>query len=391
MKKILEFSLYAFLGLFFSFCVFYENAFAMPISEVKVYYTDDSGNLHMENTYGSYDWGGIMSTYVNKPFYGGSFMPIVNNMWATIPSGQGCSSESCTVKGSFLEYDTVGFNNFVQKDARVEIKIGDTFKICTTNWYLYSSKFARVDFVCTAPNLNRGFELINQNLLNPTSSGAMYYGIAPNTLEIIENISTSSIINNMNSFTQNVVNNTNQVRQDILNNAKDNADNILNNQNVNSQKEIDNANKNHQEAEQTRKGILGTIKSVLTSIIELPGKIVNLLIDGLKSLFIPNDMDFINDFINSIEKKLGFIAEIPMSIIDFGMNLSKASWNEITSISFPSISIFGYNFWSAQEIDISEGLNIFKPFKYVTDILLVVIMSRGLLKLWESFTGGGEK
>lgn len=177
---------------------------------------------------------------------------------------------------------------------------------------------------------------------------------------------------------------------DMKNQSTQNKDDIINNQDKNSQNEIENANKNHEEAQETRKGILGTIKSVFTAIIELPGKIVNLLIEGLKSLFIPNNMDFINDFINSIEKKLGFIAEVPVSIIDFGLNLAQASWTEISSISFPSISVFGYNFWNSQEIDISEGINIFKPFKYVTDILLVVIMSRGLLKLWESFSGGGE-
>lgn len=171
---------------------------------------------------------------------------------------------------------------------------------------------------------------------------------------------------------------------------------ITDNDNTNSI--IDNSNKNQQqtnekldEAENTRKGILGTLRSVADTILGLPKKIVDLLFDSLKSLFIPNNMDFINNFVNSIESKLGFIAEIPISIINFMLNLANATWEDITSISFPTIDIFGYKFWNAQEIDISEGLKIFKPFKYITDCLCVILLSRGLLNCWENFTGGGKE
>lgn len=117
-------------------------------------------------------------------------------------------------------------------------------------------------------------------------------------------------------------------------------------------------------------------------------KIPTLIIDGLKGLFIPENMDFVTDFVNVIENKLGFIAEVPIRIIEFILNLATATWDKFDSISFPSISIFGYNFWNAQEIDLTEAINIFEPFKYVTDVICVVICARTLNKWREQFTGG---
>lgn len=137
-------------------------------------------------------------------------------------------------------------------------------------------------------------------------------------------------------------------------------------------------------------GIICKLKGIFTGIVELPVKLVNLLIDALKSLFIPEDTDFITNFVESIESKLGFIAEVPVQIIEFGINLASAGWEEVTSVSLPAISIFGYNFWSSQEVDISEGLKVFQTFRYITDCLCVIICARGLKKLWENFTGGGN-
>lgn len=149
------------------------------------------------------------------------------------------------------------------------------------------------------------------------------------------------------------------------------------------------------EAETTRKGILGTIKEVLSYVNPFSEnffayKLVELLINALKSLFIPEDMSFVTDFVEALESKLGFIAEIPVKIIEFTLSLATATWSEFKSISFPTISIFGYNFWNAQEIDLTEAINIFKPFKYVTDVICVVICAQTLNKWRERFTGGSK-
>lgn len=137
-------------------------------------------------------------------------------------------------------------------------------------------------------------------------------------------------------------------------------------------------------------GILCNLKKVVKGVINLPQTFLTAIVDGLKALFIPSDFSFLDDFRNSIESKLGFIAEVPMAIIDFTLNLATASWEEFDSISFPEIEIFGYKFWNSQEIDLSEAIRIFAPFKYITDCLCVIICARTLNKWREKFTGGGD-
>lgn len=135
-------------------------------------------------------------------------------------------------------------------------------------------------------------------------------------------------------------------------------------------------------------GLICKLKGIFTGIIELPVKLITLLIDAMKSLFIPKDMSFINEFVASIENKLGFIAQIPMSIIEFTLNLASSTWQEFNSITFPTVSIFGYYFWEGQEIDLTEAINIFKPFKYLTNVLCVTLFCGTLLKWWKRFNGG---
>lgn len=79
---------------------------------------------------------------------------------------------------------------------------------------------------------------------------------------------------------------------------------------------IDDTNKKLDEAEETRKGILETIKGIFSAIAELPKKLVELLIEGLKSLFIPSDDFFSNKFdelTQNVEKKMGVLA-YPLTI-----------------------------------------------------------------------------
>lgn len=170
-----------------------------------------------------------------------------------------------------------------------------------------------------------------------------------------------------------------------INKIADNTDSLIKQndiiigQNKDRFEEQKKTNEKLDKAEETRKGIWETIKS-------LP----SLIIDKLLGLFVPDDTDFIDNFVESIENKLGFIATIPIQFIDFLLGLANATWEEVTSINFPAISIFGYNFWNAQEIDLTEAINIFKPFKYVTDVIAVTLFCNTLLKWWQNFTGGNN-
>ena len=144
------------------------------------------------------------------------------------------------------------------------------------------------------------------------------------------------------------------------------------------------------EAENTRKGIWGTIKDVLSNIIALPKKIVEFLVDALKSLFIPEDMSFLDDFKESISNKLGFIAQVPIAVIDFGIDLVNLDVEEMTSVTFPTVEIFGVNFWPEMEVDITPIMSKFSSLKYLTDVLCVTMCVSTLNRWREKFTGGGE-
>lgn len=97
---------------------------------------------------------------------------------------------------------------------------------------------------------------------------------------------------------------------------------------------INAVNSSHQESEDTQKGILNTIKQVVSFINPLSEnffvyKLIDLLIDALKSLFIPGDSffsDYFNELMNWFSDRLGFLA-YPLELI---LNIL----NKILSINF---------------------------------------------------------
>lgn len=156
---------------------------------------------------------------------------------------------------------------------------------------------------------------------------------------------------------------------------------IIDNNNKNTDKikeEQKKTNEKLDEAQETRKGIWETIKG-------LPGK----LLDMLKGLFIPDDFDFINDFKEVLEDKLGFIAEVPLAVIDFILGLATASWEDFNSITLPEIEMFGVHFWNSQEISLQEAIDIFSPYKYVTDVICVCLCVNTLKRWHDHFVNGG--
>lgn len=150
-----------------------------------------------------------------------------------------------------------------------------------------------------------------------------------------------------------------------------------------------------QEQTKTSKSILGKIGDILSYINPFSEnffayKLVELIINGLKSLFIPKNLDFLENFKDTMSEKLGFIASIPLQLIDFIIDLKDYAFSTPTSLTFPTISIFGYSFWNQMTIDITEGLSWVSAIKYVTDIICVILCVNTLRKFYNSFFGGGE-
>lgn len=156
------------------------------------------------------------------------------------------------------------------------------------------------------------------------------------------------------------------------------------------------------EQTKTSKNIWETIKSFpstfskfFTDLADKIGKFFdNLLtgiLNGIKSLFVPDDFSFIDDFKTTLENKLGFIASIPIQLLDYLLSLKNKALNPMNKITFPKISIFGYYFWDDMEIDITKGLGWISSFKYLTDLGCVIIVVNTLRKWYVNFTGGDEK
>ena len=128
---------------------------------------------------------------------------------------------------------------------------------------------------------------------------------------------------------------------------------------------------------QTSKGIFGTLKNVLISILDLPGKIASAILDGIqaileplfnivsdlldglinlfKSLFVPSDdyfQNFFDKLLEFIQKKLGFLAYPFTWLIDimqYYLNLSDTknyvlSWNDIIVPNFNHVIIHSGTF-----------------------------------------------
>lgn len=260
--------------------------------------------------------------------------------------------------------------------------------------YIRNINYNHTSYTCSYTNSSyTGYVvIINWQTYIDSESGGSFDGYFTVYQDVNMSLQLIDFVVNSNNY----VSADNYASQSLINQNSQiiNQNNTIINQNQETNDKLDDLNDSiSSDSEDTTSGSCGIIcklKGIFTGIVELPVKLVNLLIDALKSLFIPEDTDFITNFVDSIESKLGFIAEVPVQIIKFGINLASAGWEEVTSVSLPSISIFGYNFWSSQEIDISEGLKVFQTFRYITDCLCVIICARGLIKLWENFTGGGN-
>lgn len=119
-------------------------------------------------------------------------------------------------------------------------------------------------------------------------------------------------------------------------------------------------------AEQT-----GLLKGILNAITSLPGKIVTAILDGLKSLFIP-DADFIvqwkSDFFTMLETKFGFIYQCFQMLGNF-FDEFVLQWGSATDyvFKFPTVefTVQGTTYTVIEEQAVSfdnPAMDIIRPF-----------------------------
>lgn len=167
-----------------------------------------------------------------------------------------------------------------------------------------------------------------------------------------------------------------QNANDILNARLDGVIGSVQTKDRNDERRHKEAQNSRNEAEKTRKGILKTI-------IELPKKIVNLIVDGLKSLFIPKDgfiKDKFNELFTFISDKLGIlfypfelISDFFKMIVDFC--IPGDGILDIPSIKEPFsgvvlIQATSYNFGKDFKASLGEYYGLYQSIIYGICILL---------------------
>ena len=285
--------------------------------------------------------------------------------------------------------------------CRDSVNLFDKSKI-TSGWIRYSDnaimtdssgRFYYSDYIEVSPNTIYTLNLVKKDGLN--NGGIMEYDSSKNWLNI-GTAETEQI------FTFTTSSNTKYIRFTIRFDSKDKV--MLEKGSSASSYEqfgqicsnkLDEQTKTSKNIWETIKSFPSTFSKFFTDLADKIGKFFdNLLtgiLNGIKSLFVPDDFSFIDDFKTTLENKLGFIASIPIQLLDYLLSLKNKALNPMNKITFPKISIFGYYFWDNMEIDITKGLGWISSFKYLTDLGCVIIVVNTLRKWYVNFTGGDEK
>ena len=191
------------------------------------------------------------------------------------------------------------------------------------------------------------FKLTSGNRLRVSSSNTLYSAATTDTLSKVL-LSDSPTVGNTYKITPNQ-----RYIYLYLSNTSDSVGSVTFNSIKFCSNKIDKTNDKLDEAENTRKGIWETIKSIPGTIggffTDLGNKIGNFftnllngIIQGLKDLFIPGE-DFFSDWFTSfkayVELKLGFLATPVTIFIDFIETYSNLSSSNDIVINVPDITV----------------------------------------------------
>lgn len=165
---------------------------------------------------------------------------------------------------------------------------------------------------------------------------------------------------------------------DILNNNFKNLFNLIIKQSL---EEVSLSQKQHEESQETQKGILATIKEVVNYINPFSEnffvyKLIDLLIEALKSLFIPGD-EFFSNYFNELKEwfsnRFGFLAYPLDLILDVLNRILNINFTE-PAFNIPEIKdpITNTNLISATSFNFNTLLEN-ETFKTVHNIYLILI------------------
>lgn len=190
-----------------------------------------------------------------------------------------------------------------------------------------------------------------------------------------ENYNGSSTTGTL-QFSYFMVDATNQDVVDAVNGLKTDLNNI--NSNITSDDEDTTSNKC---------GIICKLKGIFSGIVELPGKIANLI----KGLFVPDNFDFINDFKDVMISKLGILAQVPDMLLSFLNDIKNKEYTK-QCFTMPKMSFFGYSFWDEMSFCIQDSFyyNIIKDYRWMTNIVPVFGVLFYCYNAYKKFFGEGD-
>lgn len=150
-----------------------------------------------------------------------------------------------------------------------------------------------------------------------------------------------------------------------------------------------------QEQQQQHEETKGLLGSIIDGILSLPQKIIDLLSDLLKTLFVPDDtfiQDWVNDLQTWFETKFGVLA-LPFTLMTTLIGAFSSAGTGDVSLVFPGFSIMGYEVWANQSVDMATILQPFSilvtSIRTVLGILLIGAFIKYLQTLYDKVLGVG--
>lgn len=138
----------------------------------------------------------------------------------------------------------------------------------------------------------------------------------------------------------------------------------------------------HEETKGFLESIISAIQGIFDAIVNLPGKIVSGLLDGLKSLFVPSEEDLEElkgKYETLLSERLGFIWQAGEWITGFGSDLLAAfGGTDVAQFEFPGVG-FEMNgeqiqLIAAQEVDFQGNAIVQTLQPYVGTIVAFVVV-----------------
>ncbi len=217
--------------------------------------------------------------------------------------------------------------------------------------------------------LQRDVHYITAVIFNITSSSG--FAIGDTTVGIGRYFALEKSDNSSNTISSAIINQTDTMNknQQQTNNRLDNLNNSI--------------TSNSSDTSSESCGLLCKLKGIFTGIIELPSKLVNLLIEALKALFVPTDnqlYEIINDS-KDLSENFGFVGEsINFFITIFTSLLGLVNANgciEFPEFTVGATSMFdSVTFWENQLICLNDNVILsthIETIRTVTSIVLVCL------------------